>query len=53
MVDVTRDYDEDLKDEIKNKNFSRIPLYYGEKDRNLIVGILITKSLIGVSADGS
>lgn len=38
---------EDKIKEIKKKNYSRIPVYYGKPDRKLIIGILLTKSLIG------
>ena len=43
--------DDELIAEIKNKNFSRIPIYYGEPDRRLVFCILMTKSLIGVKVD--
>ena len=44
--------DEFIK-EIVEKNFSRIPVYYGDKDKNLVFGVLFTKSLIGLRFDGT
>ena len=38
---------DELLMEIKEKGYSRIPIYYGENEL-LILGILIVKSLIGV-----
>ena len=34
---------------ILKKNYSRIPVYYGKLDKKLVIGILLTKSLIGVN----
>lgn len=44
-------YNEALQNEIKDKGFSRIPVYEGNPDN--IVGILYMKELLGVPADGS
>lgn len=48
MLSSQRIVNEDLLMEIKKKNYSRIPIYYGEPDRNLIIGILLVKSLVGL-----
>lgn len=49
MIDISRNLDAELMNEIKEMNFSRVPLYYGDRDRNLVVGILMTRSLIGIA----
>ena len=36
--------------EIRTKGYSRIPVYYGA-NKSFILGILITKTLIGVDVD--
>jgi|TARA_B110001450_G_C17384568_1_gene385108 CBS domain containing-hemolysin-like protein len=41
--------DENLIKKILKKNYSRIPIYYGSLDKKLVIGILLTKSLIGVN----
>ena len=48
-LSVDRVLDLELLNEIKHKNYSRIPIYSGEKSKNLIIGVLLVKSLIGIS----
>ena len=48
-LSVDRVLDLELLNEIKHKNYSRIPIYSGEKFKNLIIGVLLVKSLIGIS----
>ena len=38
--------DEALLDELTERSFSRIPVYYGPKERNFVVGVLMLKSLV-------
>ena len=40
-----------LLDEIKEKGYSRIPIYYGYNP-TFVLGILIVKSLIGLNING-
>ena len=40
--------DRDLLNEIKAKNYSRIPIYYQENNNKIIFGILFMKSLVGI-----
>ena len=40
-----------LLKEIREKAYSRIPLYYGDRERGLYVGVLIVKSLVGLEAN--
>lgn len=53
MLNVDRLLDDELIQEIQHKNYSRIPIYYGNPERNLIFGVLFTKSLIGIQIDGT
>lgn len=47
-ISADRLVDEGFMEELRRKNYSRIPVYYGDKDRQLIFGILLTRSLIGL-----
>lgn len=49
MLSCDRVVDDNLMKEIVKKNYSRIPIYYGHKDNKLIIGILLTKSLVGLN----
>lgn len=49
MLSCDRVVNEDLMKEVKKKNYSRIPVYYGDADRKLIIGILLVKSLLGLN----
>lgn len=51
MLSCDRVVNEDLMLEIKKKNYSRIPVYWGETDRKLVIGILLVKSLVGLKYD--
>jgi len=48
MLSCDRVVNEDLMIEVKKKNYSRIPVYYGDVDRKLIIGVLLVKSLVGL-----
>lgn len=48
MLSCDRLVNEELMNEIKKKNYSRIPVYWGDVDRKLIIGILLVKSLVGL-----
>jgi CBS domain containing-hemolysin-like protein len=48
MLSCSQVVNEDLLKEIKKKSYSRIPVYYGEADRKLIIGVLLVKSLVGL-----
>lgn len=37
-------------DEIKEKGYSRVPIYYGENN-TFIIGVLLVKTLLGVELD--
>ena len=49
MISCDTIMDENLIKKILKKNYSRIPIYYGSLDKKLVIGILLTKSLIGVN----
>jgi metal transporter CNNM len=51
MLSCERVVNEDLMKEIKKKNYSRIPVYYGDIDRKLVIGILLVKSLVGLQLE--
>ena len=48
MLSCERVVNEELMREIKKKNYSRIPVYYGDINRKLVIGILLVKSLVGL-----
>ena len=49
MLSCDRVVNDDLMKEVKKKNYSRIPVYYGDKDRKLVIGVLLVKSLVGLN----
>jgi len=49
MVSYDALVDENLIKKILKKNYSRIPVYFGSLDKKVVIGILLTKSLIGVN----
>lgn len=51
MLDCEREVDLDLLKEIKDKCYSRIPIYYGPPERQLIIGILLVRSLVGLDIE--
>lgn len=51
MISYDAVVDEDLVKKILKKNYSRIPIYFGSPDKKLVIGILLTKSLIGVNVE--
>lgn len=48
MIGCDTIVNENLMKEIIKKNYSRIPVYYGKKEDRLVIGILLTKSLVGL-----
>jgi metal transporter CNNM len=48
MLSADRVVDDSLIQEIKQNHFSRIPVYYGPKERNCVFGIILVKSLVGL-----
>lgn len=48
MIKWDREVDDNLLQEILKKNYSRVPIYYGDKQNCLIIGILLMRSLIGL-----
>jgi CBS domain containing-hemolysin-like protein len=48
MLGCSKVVNEDLLKEIKKKSYSRIPVYYGDADRKLIIGVMLVKSLVGL-----
>lgn len=48
-LDWEQKVDMELLDTLTQRGFSRIPVYYGEKDRNFIVGVLMLKSLVKIN----
>lgn len=51
MVAYDAVVDESLINKILKKNYSRIPVYFGSIDKKLVIGILLTKSLIGINVN--
>ena len=49
-LSIDKVFDYQTLDLIKHKGFSRIPVYYGD-NKCFIIGVLIVKSLIGVTLD--
>jgi len=48
MISSDTIIDEEFLKSTNTTNFSRIPVYYGDKSRNLVFGVLLVKSLIGL-----
>ena len=53
MISYDAKVDEELIQKILKKNYSRIPVYFGHENKRLVIGILLTKSLIGVNLNES
>ena len=48
MISCDTIVDDKLIKKILKKNYSRIPIYFGDLKNKLVIGILLTKSLINV-----
>jgi CBS domain containing-hemolysin-like protein len=48
-INLEQKIDQEVLKTLREKGFSRVPVYF--RNKNLIVGILIVKSLVGLSTD--
>ena len=47
MLSIDTVVNKQLVSELRERGYSRVPVYYGN-DQSFIIGILLTKSLLGI-----